>query len=86
MPDLQRVPVRPGVAGCVATVALGSRVLVGFVDSDASRPYVASFDDESPTDLTFIEGLLGVARMTDTVQAGPFAGTITSGSLKVRAG
>jgi hypothetical protein len=45
MPDLQRVPVRPGVAGCEATVALGSRVLVGFVDSDAARPYVAGFED-----------------------------------------
>lgn len=28
---------------------------------------------------------LGVARQTDTVQAGPFAGTITGGSLKVQA-
>lgn len=29
--------------------------------------------------------LKGVARMLDTVQAGPFAGTITSGSLTVKA-
>lgn len=30
--------------------------------------------------------VLGAARMTDTVQAGPFAGTITKGSLKVLVG
>ena len=31
-------------------------------------------------------GLLGVARQSDPVQAGPFGGTITMGSLKVKAG
>jgi len=45
MPDLRRVPVRPGVSGCNSNVALGSRVLVGFVDSQPSRPYVAGFED-----------------------------------------
>lgn len=45
MPDLRRVTVRPGVAGCDGTASLGSRVLVGFVDSDPSRPFVASFED-----------------------------------------
>ena len=45
MPDLSRVTIRPGVSGCNAEPATGSRVLVGFVDSDPSRPYVASFED-----------------------------------------
>jgi hypothetical protein len=45
MPDLRRVPMRPGVSGCKAEVALGSRVLVGFADSDPGRPFVASFED-----------------------------------------
>ena len=45
MPDLPRVLVRPGVAGCRSDVALGSSVLVGFVNSDPSRPYVAGFED-----------------------------------------
>ena len=45
MPDLTRVPVRPGVAGCKAEVALGARVLVGFVDSDQARPFVAAFEE-----------------------------------------
>lgn len=45
MPDLPRVPIRPGVAGCDVTVAEGARVLVGFVNSDPGRPYVAGFED-----------------------------------------
>lgn len=45
MPDLPRVPVRPGVSGCRSDVKLGSAVLVGFVNSDPSRPYVAGFED-----------------------------------------
>lgn len=45
MPDLQRVSVRPGISGAKAKVMLGSRVIVGFVDADPSRPYVAQFED-----------------------------------------
>lgn len=45
MPDLQRVSVRPGVSGAKAQVMLGSRVLVGFVDADPARPFVAHFED-----------------------------------------
>ncbi len=45
MPDLTNVRVRPGVAGCKATVALGSSVLVAFVDSDPGRPVVVGFED-----------------------------------------
>lgn len=45
MPDLPRVPVRPGVAGCKSDVMLGALVLVTFVNSDPGRPYVAGFED-----------------------------------------
>lgn len=45
MPELKNVPVRPGVAGCEATLALAARVLVGFVDSDPSRPFVCAAED-----------------------------------------
>jgi hypothetical protein len=45
MPDLRRVVARPGVAGCKAEVALGSRVGVAFMNSDPSRPYVACYED-----------------------------------------
>lgn len=45
MPDLRRVFVRPGVAGCRADVALGSRVIVVFVEGDPARPMVIAHED-----------------------------------------
>ena len=45
MPDLRRVFVRPGVAGCRADVALGSRVLVAFANGDPAAPVVLAFED-----------------------------------------
>lgn len=38
------------------------------------------------TSVTIAGGVQGIARIGDTVQAGPFAGVITSGSLKVKCG
>jgi hypothetical protein len=98
MPDLQRVPVRPGIPGARATHAVGSRVLVAFVDGAPSRPVVMSFEDADgegfvPLTLelaadTMIKigagAVLAAARMTDPVQAGPFTGAITGGSAKAR--
>lgn len=49
LPDLRAVKTRPGVPGCKATHALGSLVLVAFVNADPARPCVVGFDDpESP--------------------------------------
>lgn len=45
MPDLRRVTMRPGVSGCDSNIKLASRVLVGFVDSDGTRPFIAAFED-----------------------------------------
>ncbi len=45
MPELQRVPVRPGISGARANVTLGERVLVTFVDSDPARPSVIAHED-----------------------------------------
>jgi hypothetical protein len=45
MPDLRRVRVWPGVAGCEAQLELGSRVVVEFLDADPSRPVVTHFED-----------------------------------------
>ncbi len=45
MPNLSSVHVRPGVAGLRARPKLGSLVVVAFVNGDASRPMVVSFDD-----------------------------------------
>jgi hypothetical protein len=90
--DLARVQVRPGVAGCRALVALGELVLVAFADSDPSRPCVivhSAADSPGFMPLELDLGAaprLGVARMTDPVVAGPFAGTITLGSTRIKAG
>jgi len=99
MPVLERVFVRPGIAGARVKVALGARVLVGFVNAERARPVVLAFEDaegdgfvpleldlDASTVIKLAGGTLGVARLGDTVQAGPFTGTITSASLKVRAG
>ncbi len=99
MPDLQRVPVRPGVSGARADLALGSRVLVGFIEADPARPVVLAFEDaegdgfkptrldlDASTLITVAAGVLGVARTTDAVIAGGFGGVITGGSTRARCG
>lgn len=45
MPDVRRAYVRPGIPGARADVALGTRVLVTFVDADPARPVVVGFED-----------------------------------------
>lgn len=45
MPDLRRVAIRPGVPGANAKLALGSRVLVAFVNADPARPVIVGFED-----------------------------------------
>jgi hypothetical protein len=92
MPDLQSVPVRPGMAGLKANVQLGELVLVTFADNDPTRPQIVAHDAPDapgymPLFLDLGDGVtLGVARMTDPVVAGPFGGTIVGASARVRAG
>jgi len=87
LPDLALVPTRYA-AGVRATHALGSLVLVTFVDADPSRPVVIGGDAPDspgwmPTALSLGEDpVLGVARIGDV--AGPWA--IATGSLRVKAG
>ena len=91
LPDLANVPVRT-LSGARALHALGSLVLVGFVDADPARPCVVAQDAAGTPGwmpLQFRLGedpVLGVARITDPVQAGPFAGAITFASTRVKAG
>lgn len=74
MPDLLRVPVRPGVPGCRADHKLGSRVLVAFIDSDPSRPVVVGFEDADgsgfrPDALTLQAGSTGSAPTEHAISA-----------------
>lgn len=91
LPSLSNVPVRPGMAGLKATVLPGSLVVVQFLDQDPSRPIVTNHDaPDAPGWMPLSLDLggpaaLGVARITDAVQAGPFSGVIVSGSLHVKA-
>ncbi len=91
LPDLANVPVRPGVSGCRANVTPGELVMVAFADADPSRPFVFAHDSADapgwmPLSLELGGPLaLGVARLTDPVQAGPFAGVITGASARVKA-
>lgn len=48
LPDLRRVQVWPGVAGAGADVALGSSVLVSFIDGDPGRPFVVAYAADGP--------------------------------------
>lgn len=69
LPDLRAVRTRPGVPGCKATHALGSLVLVAFVNCDPSRPCVVGFDDpESPG---FAPGALELVGEDDLLSATP---------------
>lgn len=92
LPDLARVPVRAGVPGVKATHKPGAQVLVAFLDGDPSRPAVVGFDapDQPGWMPLFLElgeaPTLGVARQTDPVIAGGFAGTITVASTRIKAG
>jgi hypothetical protein len=98
MPDLEDVPVRlaPGLR---AKNILGSLVTVVFLDSDPSQPVVISGDGADAVGWDSTETLLsadllrlgastatlGVARVGDAVQAGPYVGVITGASSRVLA-
>lgn len=93
MPALRHVRVRPGVAGCKATLTLGSLVLVAFVDADPGRPVIISHSDkEGPgfapsrldlvgTDdlgVTPLESIGRVVRYGDPIAfSGPGPGAVT---------
>jgi hypothetical protein len=75
----------------------GSRVLVSFVDASPGRPIIVAFEEAEgigftplsiTIDATLIEigegAILGAARLTDKVVAGPFGGAITTSSLQTR--
>lgn len=96
------VPIRHGLPGVTVKVAPGARVLLGFEAGDPTRPYAALWDPSSLVEVKVTASALArveapvvelattprlaVARQTDPVQAGPFAGSILLGSLKTSSG
>lgn len=102
LPELADVPMRPSITGGTGKLPPGSRVEVMFTNGDPARPVVVGGDDaadplevalRADTKITadaaaiiLNGGAQGVARMGDAVIAGPFPGTITSGSATVKAG
>jgi hypothetical protein len=49
LPPLRSAEVRPGVPGLSCAPAVGSRVLVAFVNQSPARPVIVSFDSAPPT-------------------------------------
>lgn len=100
LPPLVNIPMRSAVDGTTVTPTIGSNCLVMFVNADPSRPVVFGVDpisamvkvqataeiDISAPAVNIANGVLPAARQTDLVVAGPFMGTITSGSTKVVVG
>lgn len=64
---LQHVPIRHGLPGVRVRVALGSRVLLGFVQADPSRPYASLWQAGSIEEIMFDGGTAPVARQGDAV-------------------
>jgi hypothetical protein len=89
IPPLSNVPMRLGVPGITATVAPGSRVLLGWAAGDPQKPVATLWESSSVTSLnisattiTLNGGVANVARAgVDT--AGPW--TIVGGNPSVKA-
>lgn len=67
MPDLEKVRIRPGVAGLRARPALGSLVIVSFVDGDPARPIVTAFDDPDSPGFASDDVVIGSVTATDPI-------------------
>lgn len=88
LPDLARVPARPGAGGSRTSPALGSMVLVGFINADPARPVVLAYQGHdgqgAKPDVAELDGAavhlgaaLGVViRVGDTVQVGTASGPV----------
>ncbi len=96
LPDLSNVPMLPSIIGGSATyLTPGAKFLVAFVNGSQNNPCVIAGDPNATPDtvslpanlsMTIAGGVQPAARLGDLVQAGPFSGTVTSGSLKTKIG
>lgn len=52
LPQMVKIPLRTGIGGAKSTPAVGSKLVVGFLNADPTRPYVAGgFDSANATAL-----------------------------------
>ena len=58
LPDLTRVAARPGAAGYAAQYKPGSLVLVGFVEGDPARPFIAFAGEVGASGTTPLEAAI----------------------------
>lgn len=88
----------PGCPGTWAELKDGSTVLVQFIEGDPTMPIITHYEQKGgdgwkpvkleidADSIQIAMGTMGVARVGDTVIAGPYTGKITSGSDKVKCG
>lgn len=91
LPDMVKVPLR--LPASTATLTTGAKAILAFVNGDPGRPFVLTADNvttlaigQAASTMSLAAGVAGIARAGDPVQAGPYLGTITSGSSKVTCG
>lgn len=88
LPPITKVPILCGLPGTTCTPTNGSRLVIGFLNGDPSRPVVMGIFDSSNDAVTPLIAIAGplptqaAARVGDA--AGPFL--ITTGSKKVGIG
>lgn len=77
LPDLVGVPTRVGLAGAAFTPAVGSLVLVEFVNGDPTRPVVVSYDAQAPAGMAIDStGTMTVGASAGAVNMAAAAGTV----------
>ncbi len=93
LPAIQKLLLKPSIIGATAKPSVGKLCYIMFANGKPNKAICISCEGiaqkielDAEISIKLAAGLLGVARVGDTVQAGPYAGTITSGSTKVTCG
>lgn len=81
LPGINKLPLKPSIIGATSKPVAGKLCLIMFVNGKQSKPVCISC--EGPADKVKIGTGPAVARLGDSVLAGPWGGTITTGSTKV---
>lgn len=100
IPPVSKVPIFYGLPGVTAEVSPGAWVLLEFANGDPQRRIATLWElsdlitititatgnvNINGGQITFNGGTQAVARVGDSIVAGPYAGTITSGNPQVKA-